>query len=109
MNRIVVICACETMYGGLHGMNDVKVEEMGENELEYACECGQIMAEGVISSYSLEEEYEEEDMENGGDYQLYRQKDDSTLTLAEAEQMVNDYGFDVTEHEEFDTHFIAWA
>lgn len=120
MKRIVIICACEQQYQGLHGMNDVQVLELEENELEIANECGRELSEQVISSYgylldghSDNEDTTEENDDwwedgDGTEWYIYRQKDDSNLTLEEVEEMIKSYGYDVTEHENFDQHFYSW-
>ena len=60
----VYIYACETTYGGLHGMNNCGVFEV--RDIDEANEIGYDMSEGVIESYGLEDEYfEEEELEEG--------------------------------------------
>ena len=46
---LVYIFACETSYGGLHGMYDEDVVEV--RDMEEANEYGYGMAEGVVESY----------------------------------------------------------
>lgn len=101
MNRAVIIVAYEDQYEGLHGINDVRVEEADENELPEIQEIAQEMCNEVIDSYSCCEGGE-------GEYMIYRQKDESTLTTKEVEEIVNDYGIDVDKYEDFDDHFKTW-
>ena len=57
---LVYIFACESSYGGLHGIYDEDVVEV--QDMEEANEYGYGMAQGVVESYSycFDEEIEEE-------------------------------------------------
>ena len=57
---LVYIFACESSYGGLHGIYDEDVVEV--QDMEEANEYGYGMAEGVVESYDycFDEEVEEE-------------------------------------------------
>ena len=57
---LVYIFACESSYGGLHGIYDEDVVEV--RDMEEANEYGYGMAEGVVESYDycFDEEIEEE-------------------------------------------------
>ena len=57
---LVYIFACESSYGGLHGIYDEDVVEV--QDMEEANEYGYEMAEGVVESYDycFDEEIEEE-------------------------------------------------
>ena len=57
---LVYIFACESSYGGLHGIYDEDVVEV--QDMEEANEYGYGMAEGVVESYDycFDEEIEEE-------------------------------------------------
>ena len=58
---LVYIYATEGIYQGLHGINACGVYEV--SSMEDANEIGREMAEDLISSFGLEEEYEDSDIE----------------------------------------------
>ena len=58
---LVYIFACESSYGGLHGMYDEDVVEV--RDMEEANEYGYEMAEGVVESYDCFDEEVEEELE----------------------------------------------
>ena len=62
---IVAIYAYEGRYQGYHGINDIDVFEV-ENE-EEAYDCGREMAEGVVDSFGLREEIIEKELDSNPD------------------------------------------
>lgn len=54
----VFIYACEDMYHGLHGVEDMGVVEV--SSIEEANDLGREMSEGVLESFDMENEYEDE-------------------------------------------------
>lgn len=58
----VFIYACEDMYRGLHGIEDMRVVEV--DSIEEADEYGMEMSTGVIESYDTLADYEYEDDED---------------------------------------------
>ena len=58
---LVYIFACESSYGGLHGMYDEDVVEV--RDIEEANEYGYAMAAGVVESYDCFDEVFEEEFE----------------------------------------------
>lgn len=110
MKRPVIIAAAEPQYQGLHGMNNVLVLELEQNEYHIASEYGVEMSEEVAGSYSyLIDDDDDDDVEFEHLYYIWRLLDDSKLTLQDVEQMVDDYGYDVSEHEDFDGNFYDWS
>lgn len=101
MKRAVIIVAYEDQYQGLHGIYDARVVEAEEDDLLEMEEMAQEACEEVIDSYSCCEE-------SDGEYMIYRQKNESSLTLEEVEEIVNDYGKDVENYEDFNKHFKSW-
>ena len=82
----VFIYACENSYGGLHGIEDMTVTEV--SDLKVADEIGRDMSLGVIESYGLAEEYEEEDeVEYDTDentcWEIYKIKDGICISTSE--------------------------
>ena len=69
----VFIYATEGIYQGLHGIFDQQVTEI--NDIEEGDMLGHEMAEGLISSFGLEDEYYDEDgeyiMDPEFDYVIY--------------------------------------
>ena len=77
---LVYIFACESSYGGLHGMYDedvVEVRDMGE-----ANEYGYEMAEGVVASYNCFNE--DEDIEQELEWRVYKIKEGVSAEEARA-------------------------
>lgn len=101
MKRAVIIVAYEDQYQGLHGIYDVRVLETDKDDLLEMEETAQEACEEVIDSYSCCEE-------SDGEYIIYRQRDESPLTLEEVKEIVNDYGKDVEDSEDFNKHFEIW-
>lgn len=58
----VFVYACEDMYHGLHGIEDMRVVEV--DSIEEADEYGMEMSTGVIESYDTLADYEYEDDED---------------------------------------------
>lgn len=58
---LVYIFACESSYGGLHGMYNADVVEV--QDMEEANEYGYEMAEDVVESYNCFDEENEEELE----------------------------------------------
>lgn len=54
----VFVYACEEMYHGLHGIEDMRVVEV--SSIEEANDWGREMSEGVLESFGMEDEYEDE-------------------------------------------------
>lgn len=128
MLRAVLIMACEQRYQGLHGIHNITVLEMEDNEVnkQDANDTGFQMSLDVIESFDVldamdEEEFEasceddstyeqylEDLTEEAIEYYVFRQKDDSKLTLEEVEEMVGNYGFEITKQSDFNEHFEDW-
>ena len=68
---LVYIFACESSYGGLHGMYDEDVVEV--RDMEEANEYGYAMAEGVVESYDCFDE--DEDIEQELEWRIYKIKE----------------------------------
>lgn len=75
---LVYIFACETSYGGLHGMYDEDVVEV--RNMEEANEYGYGMAEGVVKSYDCFDEVVEEELE----WRVYKIKEGISAEEARA-------------------------
>ena len=77
---LVYIFACESSYGGLHGIYDedvVEVRDMGE-----ANEYGYEMAEGVVGSYDCFDE--DEDIEQELEWRVHKIKEGISADEARA-------------------------
>lgn len=80
---LVYIFACDSVYGGLHGMNEEDVVEVPN--LSVAHRIGQNMSEDVIYSYG---EFDDEELENTGELQewrVYKIRDEFSLDDVVAE------------------------
>ena len=75
---LVYIFACESSYGGLHGMYDEDVVEV--RDMEEANEYGYAMAEGVVESYDCFDEVVEEELE----WRVYKIKEGISAEEARA-------------------------
>ena len=75
---LVYIFACESSYGGLHGMYDEDVVEV--RDMEEANEYGYEMAEGVVESYNCFDEVVEEELE----WRVYKIKEGISADEARA-------------------------
>ena len=75
---LVYIFACESSYGGLHGMYDEDVVEV--QDIEEANEYGYEMAEGVVESYNCCDEVFEEEFE----WRVYKIKEGISVEKARA-------------------------
>ena len=72
------IFACESSYGGLHGMYDEDVVEV--RDIEEANEYGYAMAAGVVESYDCFDEVFEEEFE----WRFYKIKEGISVEEARA-------------------------
>ena len=77
---LVYIFACESSYGGLHGMYDEDVVEV--RDMEEANEYGYGMAEGVVESYDCFDE--DEDIEQELEWRVYKIKEGISVEEARA-------------------------
>ena len=77
---LVYIFACESSYGGLHGMYDEDVVEV--QDIEEANEYGYEMAEGVVGSYDCFDE--DEDIEQELEWRVYKIKEGISADEARA-------------------------
>ena len=77
---LVYIFACESSYGGLHGMYDEDVVEV--RDMEKANEYGYEMAEGVVESYNCFDE--DEDIEQELEWRVYKIKEGISVEEARA-------------------------
>ena len=77
---LVYIFACESSYGGLHGMYDEDVVEV--RDIEEANEYGYEMAEGVVESYDCFDE--DEDIEQELEWRVYKIKEGISVEEARA-------------------------
>ena len=77
---LVYIFACESSYGGLHGMYDEDVVEV--RDIEEANEYGYEMAEGVVESYNCFDE--DEDIEQELEWRVYKIKEGISAEEARA-------------------------
>ena len=75
---LVYIFACESSYGGLHGMYDEDVVEV--KDMEEANEYGYAMAAGVVESYDCFDEVFEEEFE----WRVYKIKEGISAEEARA-------------------------
>lgn len=81
--------ACETFYGGLHGMND---KCFGEYDSIESANCDAFtMSYDVIESYGLEEEYEDDCCDEYTDYYVVEISNDCPYSLEELNKMAYDY------------------
>ena len=78
---LVYIFACESSYGGLHGMYDENVVEV--RDMEEANEYGYEMAEGVVESYNCFND-DEEDVEQELEWRIYKIKEGISADEARA-------------------------
>lgn len=91
----VFIYAYEQNYGGLHGIHDMCVCDVGS--LDEINEIGLCMAQGVVESYShlFENEYDDEDYDGFTDsfcWDVYKIKDDVALSIDELDDICNELG-----------------
>ena len=77
---LVYIFACESSYGGLHGMYDEDVVEV--QNIEEANEYGYEMAEGVVASYDCFDE--DTDIEQELEWRVYKIKEGISADEARA-------------------------
>ena len=77
---LVYIFACESSYGGLHGMYDEDVVEV--KDMEEANEYGYGMAAGVVESYDCFDE--DEDIEQELEWRVYKIKEGISAEEARA-------------------------
>ena len=77
---LVYIFACESSYGGLHGMYDEDVVEV--RDIEEANEYGYEMAEGAVESYDCFDE--DEDIEQELECRVYKIKEGISVEEARA-------------------------
>ena len=77
---LVYIFACESSYGGLHGMYDEDVIEV--KDMEEANEYGYEMAEGVVESYDCFDD--DEDIEQELEWHIYKIKEGISADEARA-------------------------
>ena len=75
---LVYIFACESSYGGLHGMYDEDVVEV--RDMEEANEYGYAMAADVVESYDCFDEVVEEELE----WRVYKIKEGISAEEARA-------------------------
>ena len=78
---LVYIFACESSYGGLHGMYDEDVVEV--RDMEEANEYGYEMAQGVVESYGYYFD-EDEDIEQELEWRVYKIKEGISADEARA-------------------------
>ena len=88
----VFIYAIEGVYRGFHGISNQCVIEI--DNLEEAKMTGEEMAEGLVESFGLEDEYYDEEGYNGEycidpefDYFIYKIRDDITLSARELDEI----------------------
>ena len=77
---LVYIFACESSYGGLHGIYDEDVIEV--RDMEEANEYGYGMAEGVVESYDCFDE--DEGVEQELEWRIYKIKEGISAEEARA-------------------------
>ena len=77
---LVYIFACESSYGGLHGMYNVDVVEV--QDMEEANEYGYEMALGVVESYDCFDD--DEDIEQELEWRIYKIKEGISAEEARA-------------------------
>ena len=77
---LVYIIACESSYGGLHGMYTVDVVEV--QDMEEANEYGYEMALGVVESYDCFDD--DEDIEQELEWRIYKIKEGISAEEARA-------------------------
>ena len=82
---LVYIFACESSYGGLHGMYDEDVVEV--RDMEEANEYGYAMAEDVVESYDCFDE--DEDIEQELEWRVYKIK--KGISVEEARAALGSY------------------
>ena len=75
---LVYIFACETSYGGLHGMYDEDIVEV--QDMEEANNYGYEMAQDVVESYDCFDEVVEEELE----WRIYKIKEGISAKEARA-------------------------
>lgn len=82
----VFIYAIEGIYQGLHGISNQCVIEI--DNLEEAKMTGEEMAEELVESFGLEDEYyNEEGFDPEFDYFIYKIRDDITLSARELDEI----------------------
>ena len=77
---LVYIFACESSYGGLHGIYNADVVEV--QDMEEANEYGYEMAEGVVESYDCFDD--DEDIEQELEWRIYKIKEGISAEEARA-------------------------
>ena len=77
---LVYIFACESSYGGLHGIYDADVVEV--QDMEEANEYGYEMALGVVESYDCFDD--DEDIEQELEWRIYKIKEGISAEEARA-------------------------
>ena len=87
---LVYIFACESSYGGLHGMYDVDVVEV--QDMEEASKYGYEMALGVVESYDCFND--DEEVEQELEWRIYKIKEGISAEEARAAVCLhNEEGF----------------
>lgn len=88
----VYIYATEGIYQGLHGINWCGVVDV--DSIEDANEWGYENAIDLISSYGLEEEYEESEMEEEVYWEVHKIRSDIQMTTRELDEIAARYDRD---------------
>lgn len=87
---LVYIYATEGIYQGLHGINACGVYEV--SSIEDANEIGREMAEDLIYSFGLEEEYEDSDIEEDLYWAIHKIKEGTGKTEHELDVLCSHLG-----------------
>ena len=96
----VSIYACEDMYHGLHGIEDIGVVEVAT--IQEADDWGREMSEGVLESFGMEDEYEDEgnwynDIGEALEWYVYHINEDvaKDISTEELDRIANSLGREV--------------
>lgn len=88
----VFIYACESIYGGLHGMYNQVVTDV--YDLNEADNLGREMAWEVIDSYDCFDDYSEEELRESLEWYVSPIKAEITLSDEELDEIAYDIGYE---------------
>lgn len=132
MKRIVVIFAWEDIYQGSFGMHHILAEEMESDQYEKAYMIGIQTARDAIPDLCLEmykdiylsendidDEFTTDDIpmdnfdlqcliDDSTYYSIYRQHDNSLITIDEISNLIDKYKFELKKQEIFLNNFSVW-
>lgn len=132
MKRIVVIFAWEDIYKGSFGVHHILTEEMESNQYEKAYMigvqtardvipdlCSEIYKDIYLSENDIDDEFTADDIsmdnfdmqcliDDSTYYSIYRQHNNSLMTIDEISALIDKYQFELKKQEIFLNNFSIW-